>query len=311
MFSNSHPSICDFPLPSSTPLPYAINAFKSWHLQYIIILNLSVQNPTDLVELRALYDQLPWRRDVNLCHEDKWYIVDDLVGTERLEVGRQKLVDHVKRFGNFHCGWVRLRWRELGREGERARISQFWNLSSILYTEKHTTWRELSTSFSFHLGYTFWQRHRTGSQSSRTLQAMWYITYKKTKKDTHSLTKHCVCLLSRLTLMSNFLAPMPLEHRYTCRSNFDPSSSWPQLSSTWWPCWWRLCLPRSGDWGVEFRGGASESSAVYKYITHKIQRSYCGTCILVTVKGHMMISRVIPTYGLSLFQTVWQSQYQL
>ena len=39
-----------------------------------------------------------------LCHEDEGFIVDDLVGAERFEVGGEKLVDHVKGLGYLYGG---------------------------------------------------------------------------------------------------------------------------------------------------------------------------------------------------------------
>ena len=53
-------------------------------------------------------------------HEDKWFIVDNLV-TSRLEVHREDFVDHIKRLGYLHCGRVRLCVCVCVRERERER----------------------------------------------------------------------------------------------------------------------------------------------------------------------------------------------
>ena len=75
-----------------------------------------------LVELWTLNDKLPRWCAVDLCHEDKRLIVDNLVGPEWSEVNGEKFVDHVKWLGYLHCGRVRLwEWEERGREERGGR----------------------------------------------------------------------------------------------------------------------------------------------------------------------------------------------
>ena len=52
------------------------------------------------------------------CHEDKGFVVDDLIGPKRSEVSGEKFVDHVEWFYNLDGGRVRLRGKGGGGEGE-------------------------------------------------------------------------------------------------------------------------------------------------------------------------------------------------